>query len=688
MRRLVQAGSALITLAALAIVLYNATLVDRLPPSVARITLSAAAGDPHLGLTLTAIDVSFSEPVRTDTVEPRFRVSPSITGAFAWDGPTTLIFTPSRKLPADTPFTVSIAPGFEDLAGNAAPTGSDEFAFRTVGPPVVASTDPASDATGVPVGGSIHLTFDRLMDTGAVEGAVAIDPGASVRASWNGPTLTLTPVAPLLFGTTYTVSVGTDASDTDGSHMAQSVQFRFTTVSAGLEARTIVPAPNSSGVSVRTQIALVFDHPLDPASIANALTIEPAVQGDLTVSELAQDPSSPAAASASASPSASAPDGTVLTFTPSSPLQPHTTYTVSLSPVVRRADAPDQVARNLTWTFTTGQPTASAQNQIAFLSARAGVQNLWLMNPDGSNPRQITTEIAPVTSFDVRGDGQVVAYAVAGTVVTMRVDGSDRHVVTQSGNVEYGPLFTPDGGSYLVARRDAAGNDLGYWLVPLPGNLAGNERQVLASGAPPLGSVPQGAGLDASGAIPVWMSRAAFSPDGRLVLIVTASGTPQLVDLGTDSTIAMTVPIVASSEPVWSASSLSFLLVGQDTTRSTALFVIRRSGLSEDVGNAAGSIAVASTGGVATLSGPGSGASPISPHVAYAAQPSATPFPLTTAPDLVDRTPAFAPDGRSILFVRAERTDPTRSNGIWSVGLDGRELRQISPDGVYPRWLP
>ena len=42
----------------------------------------------------------------------------------------------------------------------------------------------------------------------------------------------------------------------------------------------------------------------------------------------------------------------------------------------------------------------------------------------------------------------------------------------------------------------------------------------------------------------------------------------------------------------------------------------------------------------------------------------------------------------AILFARVARDDPTHSAGIWVVGRDGRELRQLSPAGSDPRWLP
>jgi len=57
-RRVVSIGSILVAAVALGLVLYNATLVDRRPPSVTSVVLSAPAGsDPGIAQTVTAIDI-------------------------------------------------------------------------------------------------------------------------------------------------------------------------------------------------------------------------------------------------------------------------------------------------------------------------------------------------------------------------------------------------------------------------------------------------------------------------------------------------------------------------------------------------------------------------------------------------------------------------------------------------------
>ena len=694
-RRWVETLVAIAALAALGLVLYNATMVDRRPPTVSRISLSATAGDDHVAQTLAAIDLEFSEPVDRASVERRFQIEPHVGGTFNWDRDTVAIFTPARKLPSATQFKVSVAAGFSDRAGNAAPDPAGPFAFTTVGPPVVTTMSPLAGASGVATNAVVALTFDRLMDTAAVEAATAIQPAVPFRSSWSGPRLTIAFTAPLAFGTTYTITVGSAAADTDGSHLAVPFSASFTTVTAGLGVASVVPADGVSGIGIRTPIAIAFDGPIDPASAVGAVRITPDVGGEVRVIAPANDvalpaPSASPSAAPTSSPSASASSGTILVFEPSGPLAQHTTYTVELQPVVRSPGNPDQVAAGRTWTFTTGGQPASAQNQIAFLSARGGVRNIWLMNPDGSNPRQVTTELAPVTAYDVTSDGRSIVYAAAGAVRAMRLDPGDVVTLTAPGEYDYAPVLAPGGASVLVGRRDALGGDLGYWLVPMPDAPGGGpERQVLLDGAPPLGSAAlAGDGLDARPDVSVWAGRAVFDPTGTTLVVVdgqrrviraplepaTVPPAPQVIDV--------TSPIGA---PVWTdtISSLgrqgAFLVVGEV---AGAPGVIRLDQPSSALFPAAGPVAIAGHGGIATL------VAPAGAHVGYTSLVSRAPAPLTGAVDLLDRAPEFSPDGLTLVFGRVLASDPTRSAGIWLAGIDGRDLRQLSIDGSSARWVP
>jgi hypothetical protein len=690
-RRWIESLVAIVAVAALGFVLFNATLVDRRPPTVSRISLSATArDDDHLAQTLTAIDLSFSEPVDRASVEQRFRIEPYVGGTFTWDRDTTAIFTPARKLPSATQFNVFVAAGFTDAAGNPAPDAVGPFQFATVGPPVVLSMTPASGATGVATNTVVELEFDRLMDTGSVEAALAVDPAVPNRKSWSGPRLTITFPAPLNFGATYAVNLGSDAADTDGSRLAVPYNGTFTTVAAGLGVDAVLPADGVAGIGVRTPIAIMFDGPIDPASIAGAVRITPEIGGDLRVADRISDtavPSPDASSSPSAEPASPSRVGSTLLFTPSGPLAQHTTYTVELAPIVTRAGDPGQVAAGRKWTFTTGGLTTSAQNQVAFLSDRGGIRNVWLMNPDGSNPRQITTELAPVSAYDVASDGRSLVFAAGGQVRQMPFDGSDLATLTSAGFLEYAPTLTADGGAVLVGRRDVSGEDLGWWLEPLPGgSAAGPARQVLIAGAPPPGSVELGGdGLVPGPGVGPWASRAAFDPTDHWLLLVLPDGRVAHVDLGPDEPGPSAVILGFSAPdgvPVWNGADTAFVVTGR-AQAGDGLIRVEQDGRGETLlVPAVGPSSVATHGGIATL------AAPTGEHIGYTSLASKGPAVLTTATDLFDRSPGFSPDGTTLLFGRVLAADPTRSAGIWLCGLDGRDLRQLSTDGSDPRWLP
>ena len=677
-RRVISVGSVLIAVAALGVVLLNATLVDRRAPAVTAIRLSAGVeGQANVAHTLTAVEVEFSEPVETATVDRRFRIEPRVAGALVWEG-NNAVFTPTEPLPPDSPFTITIDPGYEDLAGNVAETGTT-YAFRTVGPPAVVETLPADATEGVLPDATLSITFDRLMDTAAVEAAIDVEPDVPVEPTWSGPVLTLGFGGELAYGTTYSVTIGADAADTDGSRLRAPFTTTFTTVAAGLEVVRTIPAEGTAGVSVGAPIAVLFDSPIDPASIEGALTVTPPVDGDLRIVPLPSDESA----------TAEEPPGTVLLLEPGDDLAAHTTYTVTLGATVARAGAPEVVAADRTWTFTTGQPTRSGHNQVAYLTARGGNRDVWLMNPDGSAQRQLTSGLAPVSAFDVTVDGSRVAFASGGVVRLMGIDGSDESVLTADGRFEYAPRFSPDGRRLLVARRAEDGADAGWWLVPLDAT-AGDEVQLLPGGAPPLGSTTlAGDGLEASPGLPVWASRAAWEPSGRWLLLTTAQGGVALVDLEAGAERVTAVALGSSSAPAWSPVDEAFLVVGRSPDAEVdALYSVGLDGSVTERPPAVGSVAVDADGRVALLVEDDDGVARLAVGRTTGSQPLQPLEPLADDEELADRAPAFGPDGTVVLFGRV-RGDGLTSAGIWSIDARGdADPVRLTMDGAYPRWLP
>ena len=104
--------------AVLAAILYVASTVDSRPPLVTGIQLTQhLATDESVALTTTSVEIHFSETVDHASAEAALTAEPDIEGSFSWSG-TTLTFTPRDPLPLESAFTVAVAPGPRDAAGN------------------------------------------------------------------------------------------------------------------------------------------------------------------------------------------------------------------------------------------------------------------------------------------------------------------------------------------------------------------------------------------------------------------------------------------------------------------------------------------------------------------------------------------------------------------------------------------
>ena len=125
-----------------------------------------------------------------------------------------------------------------DFAGNTeSKSGNDTWTVvDTVAPDVVAA-GPSGDLAVSP--GSLAVTFSEPMNASATEAAFSVAPSVPGAFTWsNGSrTLTFRPSQPFAPGTSYTVTVGTGATDLAGNPLAKADAFTFST-----------PAP--SGISL------------------------------------------------------------------------------------------------------------------------------------------------------------------------------------------------------------------------------------------------------------------------------------------------------------------------------------------------------------------------------------------------------------------------------------------------------
>lgn len=679
-------------------ILYYASTVDGQPPAVLRIALTQRlAGDAETALTTSSIEVDFSEPVERATAEAAFAISPAVRGSFSWSS-ASLTFTPVARLPLRTRFAVTVAGGVRDRAGNEMAAGPPAFSFMTVGNPGVVQSDPAEAEREVALDSPIVVDFSTLMDTASVERALRLAPATDVRLRWSRERLTIVPLAPLEPDRRYTVTIGVGALDQAGTPLGAPFTLTFRTVLSSLRADTLVPADGVAGVAVNSPIAIVFDRALDPASVHDdLLTIEPAVAGSLDVI---------AAPGAAGMPS---PELRVLRFQPSGAFEPNTTYDVTLRPGLLGTDGAGLPA-GVTWNFTTGAPTETLSNQVVFLSDRAGIANLWAMNPDGTNQRQLSAELSPVIDYTVAPNGRAFVVGDGAAIVWQRADGSARRVLTDVDAVEFDPAFSPDGGTLVFARADPAlGSGLGLWMRDGDGSDPRALELPIQASAPPSPSPPA----------PVPLLRAPrISPDGTAIAYVDDAGSVSILDLETQE--VSTAAFLAESEPIWLPDSSGVVVSGRlagsgaappaylphspvplldpawfglDATQVAALRVVRldrgaTAVLFTPFGRGAARPTVAAGGRIAYLTLEAAGAEAGTPWLTDTLHSAGEP--ASGDPGMMAGSVAFTPEGDGIVITRIPATGkaPGQARGVWLVSLDRGGARQLSADGWRPRWLP
>jgi imidazolonepropionase-like amidohydrolase/Tol biopolymer transport system component len=205
------------------------------------------------------------------------------------------------------------------------------------------------------------------------------------------------------------------------------------------------------------------------------------------------------------------PDGQMLAFTLLGDI-----YTMPIT-----GGTPKRIAEGLAWEV---QPRFSPDGtRIAFTSDRAGGDNIWVMNTDGSDKRQVTKEDfrllnQPTWSPDGRfiaakkhfttersaGTGEIWLYHVSGGGGVQVVERASERLQKELGE----PVFAPDGGAIYYTRNTTSGPIFEYAQDSNAGIFA-IERKDLATGE--VSTAVSGYG----GAV-----RPAPSPDGKQLAFV------------------------------------------------------------------------------------------------------------------------------------------------------------------------
>jgi TolB protein len=164
-------------------------------------------------------------------------------------------------------------------------------------------------------------------------------------------------------------------------------------------------------------------------------------------------------------------------------------------PVTSSASARDGVA-GIDWL---------PDGRIVYGGVIGGVPELFIIDADGRNPRQLTSE--PASGLPaVAPDGRTIAFVSDRTekrqIWRIDIDGGHPKQLTH-GNADIRPVFTPDGGSIVFYSFVAPGREI--WKVGLDG---GEPVPFVSAAAQAKASLPPN----------LWNAQS-ISPDGRLLAI-------------------------------------------------------------------------------------------------------------------------------------------------------------------------
>ena len=409
-----------------------------------------ANGD--LGVALNKkIVATFSEAMKPSTINATtftlHQGTTAILGAVTYAGNAAL-FSPAINLAPNTVYTASIDTGARDFAGNAI-AAKYIWNFTTgatpdITPPVVLSTDPVDNATGVALNKKIAVTYSEAMDPLTITTSTfTLRQGTtpvSGTLTYVGTIAVFTPSSNLAPNTIYTGTITTGAKDLAGNAMANDYVWDFTTAAVvDLVAPTVIstdPVNNAIGVASNKEVTATFSEEMDPSSITTS-TVSMTGLGGISVTGTV----SYAAATKR------------LTFKPSSNLASNTTFTVTIKGGTTGAKdlAGNPLTNNYVWSFRTADTTppnvilTDPVNNELFVPLNKKIAATF------SKAMKESTLTAPGV-FTVSGPGITV---VPGTVTY--VPASNIAIFTPTANLAANTTFTA---TITTGAKDLAGNAL------------------------------------------------------------------------------------------------------------------------------------------------------------------------------------------------------------------------------------
>jgi len=257
-------------------VVRQVNILDVVAPSVRIVSpVNGAAIDPRTPLQVvveatdqvgvTGVTFGASGVVAASESRPR-PAAPTASETFT----VAFVAVPSRG------GSVSFSVSARDAAGNVGAATTVTVQITDVVAPDIASTTPASGATGVDPAAAIVVRFTERMDRTSLNGAaVQLRRGpaavpATIGIDAADEQVTLTPAQPLAPNALHSIVVTTAARDAGGNALAGDRTFTFRTASPDTEAPRVIaiaPADGTVNAALTSTIDVTFTEPVEPATV-------------------------------------------------------------------------------------------------------------------------------------------------------------------------------------------------------------------------------------------------------------------------------------------------------------------------------------------------------------------------------------------------------------------------------------
>ena len=513
-----------------------------------------------------------------------------------------------------------------------------------IGGPQIVSISPGRGASNVPSTAPIQITFDRPVDRGSVASRFRLYPmkdgrpltsdAVGGRVEWEGERTAVFRHRALRAGTYYQVVLEPGYRDTSGSANGITHSWVFKTEPPPTLTGSS-PGAGDTGVDPLADVSLDFSRPMNLASLAQAVSIDPSLPFHVVA-----DPADPRRA----------------LVAPAGLLSPRTTYTVTVSASGRDVDG-NRLGQPSRLRFTTGglRPLTGLVTVSAGAAGRPRSSGVWVVDGQGIPRRIVET---PALSFRWADDGL--------------------HLLLQTGPRTWASAVAGGGASPLPFQAD--------WAAPLPGSGG-----YLARDGANLERISPGGDVTvlASG-----VQAAALGPDGERVAFTAQSGAVtqiRALDLRLSAQYLLTTEPGAVADPAWSPDGTRIAYRTQPPGQSQ--WTIRVMTLSPGAGAGPDTVASGQVGPpvwmpdsrrivVSAVVPDGLGGGP----KLFILAPGGAPSPLSIAGGLPSgglaaSSPSPSPDGHQVAFLA-----PVQGalQAFW-MNADGTGVTQLTGGGS---WFP